>query len=164
MRLSLVLAASRNGIIGRGGGLPWRMPADLAHFKRLTMGHHVIMGRKTWESIGRPLPGRTFVVLSHDPDLRIEGCSVVCTLEEALAVARSAGEDQAFVIGGAQIYALALPRADRVHLTRIEADVEGDTRAPDFEALGWREVERDEHPADERNPHPYAFCVLERPS
>jgi dihydrofolate reductase len=162
VRVSLVLAAARGGVIGREGGLPWRMPADMRHFKALTMGHHVVMGRKTHDSIGRPLPGRVNVVLSRDPRLEIEGCRVVQTLDDALAVAKAANESEVFVIGGAQIYALALARADRIHLTRIDADLEGDTHAPDFEALGWREVQRQEHPADAANPHPHAFCVLER--
>jgi dihydrofolate reductase len=163
VKVSLVLAAARNGVIGREGGLPWRMPADMRHFKQLTMGHHVVMGRKTHASIGRPLPGRTNLVLSRDAQLQLDGCTVVGSLDEALAVAEAAGEDEVFVIGGAQIYALALPRADRVHLTRIEADCEGDTHAPDFERLGWRAVDRRAHDADDANPHPYTFYVLERP-
>ena len=164
MKISLVVAAARNKVIGREGGLPWRMPADLRHFKQLTMGHHVVMGRTTHTSIGRPLPGRVNVVLSRDPQLALEGCIVVESFDDAVAVARAAGEQELFVIGGAQIYALALSHAHRIHLTRIEADCEGDTHAPDFEQLGWREVQRREHPADEANPHPYTFCVLERAS
>jgi dihydrofolate reductase len=163
VRVSLVLAAARNGVIGLEGGLPWRMPADMRHFKQLTMGHHVVMGRKTHASIGRPLPGRTNLVLSRDPHLLLPGCTVVHSVQDALAIAEAAGEDEVFVIGGAQVYALALPLAHRVHLTRIEADCEGDTHAPDFERLGWRAVDRQEHAADDANPHGYTFYVLERP-
>src|SRR5690606_111317 len=118
-RVSLVVAAARGGVIGREGGLPWRMPADMRHFQQVTRGHHVVMGRTTHASIGRPLPGRTNLVLSRDPRLRLEGCTVVHAMEEAIAATRRAGDDELFVIGGAQVYALALPLADRIHLTRI---------------------------------------------
>ena len=162
MRVSILVAVARSGVIGRGGELPWRLPADLRFFKRVTMGHHLVMGRKTWASIGRPLPGRTMVVLTRDPTLEIPGASVVHDLPEALALARAAGDTEAFVIGGAEVYALALPLADRLYLTRVHADVEGDVRFPVYDPQEWVEVAREEHAADEHHAHAFALCTLER--
>ena len=162
MRVSIIVAAARNGVIGREGDLPWRLPADMAFFKRTTMGHHLVMGRRTWDSIGRPLPGRTMVVLTRDREASIPGCTVVHELDAALAVARAAGDEEVFVIGGAQIYALALPRADRLYLTEVDAEVEGDVRLPAFDRAQWVEVERQEHPADDRHAHAFAIVTLER--
>lgn len=164
MRVSILVAAARSGVIGRGGELPWRLPADLRFFKRVTMGHHLIMGRKTWASIGRPLPGRTMVVLTRSPGLELAGATVVHDLPEALALARAAGDTEAFVIGGAEVYARALPLADRLYLTRVHADVEGDVRFPDLDEHRWVEVAREEHAADEHHAHAFAFCTLERRS
>jgi dihydrofolate reductase len=163
MLVSIVVAVAANGVIGRDGGLPWRLPADLAFFKRVTMGHHLVMGRKTWESIGRPLPGRTLVVLTRDPQLEIPGVQVVHALPDALALARAAGDSEACVIGGADVFARALPLADRLYLTRVHADVEGDVRFPVFDAQGWVEVAREEHAADERHAYAFSICTLERP-
>ena len=162
MRVSILVAVAENGVIGRDGGLPWRLPADLRFFKRVTMGHHLVMGRKTWASIGRPLPGRTMVVLTRDPALAIPGARVVHELPEALALARAAGDTEAFVIGGAELYALALPLADRLYLTRVHADVEGDVRLPDYDPGEWVEVAREEHAADDDHAHAFALCTLER--
>lgn len=164
MRVSIVVAVARSGVIGRGGELPWRLPADLRFFKRVTMGHHLVMGRKTWASIGRPLPGRTMVVLSRDPGLELAGATVVHDLPEALALARAAGDTEAFVIGGAEVYARALPLADRLYLTRVHADVEGDVHFPDLDEHQWVEVAREEHAADEHHAHAFALCTLERRS
>ncbi len=163
MTVSLIVAAARNGVIGRDGGLPWHLPDDLKRFRQITTGHHVIMGRATHESIGRPLPKRNNVVLSRSRGYAADGCTVVHDLDDAFEVARAADEDEAFVIGGARIYAASLPRADRIYLTRIEAEVDGDVRMP---PLGddWREISREEHPADESHEHPFAFTVLERRS
>jgi dihydrofolate reductase len=162
MLVSIVVAVAANGVIGRDGGLPWRLPADLAFFKRVTMGHHIVMGRKTWESIGRPLPGRTLVVLTRDPQREIPGVQVVHALPDALALARAAGDSEACVIGGADVFALALPLADRLYLTRVHADVEGDVRFPAFDAKAWVEVAREEHAADERHAYAFSICTLER--
>lgn len=159
MRLSLIVAVARNGVIGRDNELPWRLSADLRHFKRLTTGHPIVMGRRTWESIGRPLPGRRNVVLSRDPAFAAEGVEVFRGLEQALEALQ--GAEEVFVIGGAAIYAMALPRADRVYLTRVEAEVEGDTRFPDLDPAHWRRVAREEHRADERNELPYSFEIWE---
>jgi dihydrofolate reductase len=162
MRVSIIVAVAHNGVIGRDGDLPWRLPADLRFFKRVTMGHHLVMGRKTWASIGRPLPGRTMVVLTRDPGLVIPGAQVVHALPEALALARAAGDPEAFVIGGAEVFARALLLADRLYLTRVYADVEGDVRFPELDEHAWVEVAREEHAADEQHAFAFAFCTLER--
>src|SRR5690606_4360756 len=127
---TLVVAVAKSGVIGRAGGLPWRLPEDLRHFKATTMGHHVIVGRKTWDSIGRALPGRTWIVVTRDPAYTAEGATVVHSLDEALDRARTAGEDEAMIAGGGELYRLALPRADRIWLTRVDAEVEGDVTFP----------------------------------
>ncbi len=160
MKLSLIAAMAQNGVIGRGNQLPWRLPADLKHFKTVTMGKPVIMGRKTWESIGRPLPGRTNIVVTRDVGYRAEGCVVVHSVEQALEVA--AGSDEAMVIGGANLYRQLLDRADRLYLTRVKADVEGDAWFPEFDETQWREISRESHPRDDRNEFDYEFILLER--
>lgn len=161
-RLVLVVAVAANGVIGREGGLPWRLSADLRRFKAITLGKPVVMGRKTWESIGKPLPGRHNIVVTRRHDFRIDdpSVSVVHDLDEALAAAGDVPE--VMIIGGAEIYALALPRAGIVELTRVHAEVEGDTRLPEFAPIEWRELGRSEHPADERNQYPMSFITLER--
>ncbi|MDG2306997.1 MAG: dihydrofolate reductase [Candidatus Binatia bacterium] len=164
MTVSLIAAVARNGVIGRDGALPWKLSADLKRFRELTTGHHVIMGRKTHESIGKPLPKRTNVVLSRSSEYTSPGCTVSSRLDEALSEAERAGDDEAFVIGGAGVYELALPTANRLYLTRVGADVQGDVHFPDLAETAWREVSREEHGADERNEHPFAFLVLERRS
>jgi len=143
-RVTLILARARNGVIGAAGGLPWRLPEDLAFFKRTTMGHPIVMGRKTWESIGRPLPGRRSVVVTHDRGFAAPGADVVHSLDEAIA--RCAGADEIFVIGGAQLYVDALPRADRLLLTEIHADFPGDTFLPAPSTGEWNEAGRERHP------------------
>ena len=162
MLVSIIVAAAANGTIGRDGDLPWRLPADLRFFKRVTMGHHLVMGRRTWASIGRPLPGRTMVVLTRDPGLEIPGVTVVHALSDALELARAAGDPEAFVIGGAEVFARALPLADRLYLTRVYADVEGDVRFPELDERAWVEVAREEHAADEQHAFAFALCTLER--
>lgn len=166
-RLTLVVAAAENGVIGRDGDLPWRLPADLARFKRLTMGHPLIMGRKTYESIGRPLPGRLSIALTRQPDWHAGNESVLTAreVEEAIALAGGApgvSTEEAFVIGGGEIYRLTLPLADRVQLTRVHASIDGDTTFPDLAPAQWRLVESDEHPADSRNEHACTFEVWDR--
>jgi dihydrofolate reductase len=157
---SLVVARARNGVIGRDNRLPWRLPGDLAYFKRVTMGHPIIMGRRTWESIGKALPGRRNIVVSRNPDYRAEGAVVVGSLTEAW---RAAGDaEEACVIGGTSLFAEALPQADRIHLTEVEADVPGDTFFPPFERGQWEEREVARQPRDERHEHPFRIVVLER--
>ena len=161
MRVSLIVAAAENGVIGRENGLPWRLSADLQRFKRLTMGHHLLVGRKTWDSIGRVLPGRTMLVLTRaEPDLP-DGARAVRSLEEALDIASSAGDPELFVGGGGQVYELTLPRADRVYLTRVATESDGDTR---FSALNdeWILTSAESHPADEKNEHAHSFEIWER--
>ncbi len=162
MRLSVIAAVAENGVIGRGNGLPWRLPADLRRFKELTMGHHLVVGRKTFESIGRALPGRTLVVVTSGRPELPEGCRRAASIDEALAIARRAGDDEVFVGGGGQIYRQTLGRADRLYLTRVGAPFEGDVRFPEFDPAGWRLVEREERTADERHAVPFAFEVYDR--
>jgi dihydrofolate reductase len=135
-RLTLIAAVARNGVIGQDNALPWRLPEDLKRFKALTMGHPIVMGRKTWESLGRPLPGRNNIVITRDKNYRAEGASVVHTIDEALVAAQDATE--VFVIGGAEIYTITLPRADCLQLTELDADVDGDVRFPTFDRAQWR--------------------------
>jgi dihydrofolate reductase len=143
-RLTLIVARARNGVIGRDGALPWRLPEDLAHFRRTTMGHPIVMGRRTWESIGRPLPGRRNIVLSRQPGFVAAGAEVVADLEAALA--RCTGAAEVFVIGGAQLYAQAMPRAQRLVVTEIDADFDGDTVFPRPDPAQWREAAREHQP------------------
>jgi dihydrofolate reductase len=158
--ISLIVAMDRNRLIGRGNALPWHLPADLAHFKSITMGKPIVMGRKTYESIGRPLPGRHNIVVSRNPDFSAPGCTVVASVDAALAAAGRVPE--IMVIGGAQLYAEMLPRAQRIYLTRVEAAFEGDAWFPALDTAVWRECQRAEHAPDDRNPCPYVFLVLER--
>lgn len=145
MRVVIVAAVARNGVIGVDGGLPWRLREDLAHFKQLTMGHVLVMGRATFESIGRPLPGRTTIVLTRNPDWSHEGVETSRSLEEALQTAASIDED-VFVVGGAEVYRSALSLADRMELTEVDVEPAGDTRFPEVDWEHWREVSREPHP------------------
>ena len=161
MRLTAVVAATENDVIGRNNGMPWHLPADLAHFKAITLGHPVLMGRRTFEAIGRPLPGRRNLVLSRSPDFTVPGVDVVHTLEAAIAAAGDVPE--LMVIGGAALYTLALPRTDRVHLTRLHMTLDGDAHFPALPESQWREGSRSpRRPADERNACDMTFLVLER--
>ncbi len=164
MILSLVVARADNGVIGRDNALPWRLPPDLRHFKRLTVGKPVVMGRRTFESIGKPLPGRHNIVLTRDPQWQAEGVTVVANLAEAIAAAGLnplARADEVMIIGGAQIYAEALPSARRVHLTEVHAAPDGDTLLPAFDPAGWTETAREDHPPEADAPG-YSFVTLER--
>jgi dihydrofolate reductase len=161
MRISLVVAMAANRVIGRDNGLPWHLPADLQHFKRITMGKPILMGRRTWESIGRPLPGRTSIVITRDAGYSAPGCVVVHTIEAALQAAADCG-DEAMVIGGAEFYRQVLPRANTLYLTRIHADFEGDTLFPELDESEWREVERSDCEPDGKNPYRYSFIRLDR--
>lgn len=155
----LVAARAANGVIGRDGALPWRLPADLAHFKALTWGKPVLMGRRTFESIGRALPGRRNLVLTRDPRWRADGAEAFGGLAGALAAV--AGEAEAMVIGGAQVYRAALPLADRIEMTEVHAEFEGDTRFPAFDAARWRETRRETHRAAGGRPG-FSFTTLVR--
>lgn len=159
-RIALIAAMTENRVIGRENRLPWRLSADLRRFKSLTMGKPVIMGRKTYESIGKPLPGRSNIVVTRDPDYRAQGCRVVHSLEQALEAA--AGHDEVMVIGGAQLYRQTLDRAERMYLTLVKTELDGDTLFPQIEMRHWRELERESHRADEKNEYDYDFVTLER--
>ena len=139
--LSIIVAMARNRVIGVDDKLPWHIPGDLKYFKGLTMGHHIIMGRKTYESIGRPLPGRTTVIVSRDPGYAQDGCLIAHSLDEAIRLAE--GDDQVFFVGGGSLYEQALPRVGRLYITEIQADYDGDAHFPEFDRAIWREVSRD---------------------
>jgi dihydrofolate reductase len=162
MAVSLIVAVSSNGVIGRDGDLPWHLPADLKHFKRTTMGHHLIIGRRTWEEVGKPLPGRMMVVVTRSRRFTPEGAQVVRSVEQALELA--AADDEPFIGGGSQIYRIALARdlVDRIYMTRIHAEVEGDTFFPDFDLDEWELVSEEHHQADGKNEFPCSFMVYER--
>ena len=163
MRISIIAALSSNNVIGRDNDLPWRQSTDLKRLKALTMGHHMIMGRKTYDSVGRPLPGRTFVVITRDPDWAVEGVKTAHSLEEAIQLA--AGDEEPFIAGGEQIFEQAIHRADRMYLTRIHAELEGDTFFPDFDDVSeWQLTDAEHFDADEKNDYPYSFLTYDRAS
>jgi len=161
------IARARNGVIGRDGDLPWRLKTDLANFRATTMGKPVIMGRKTWESLPRkPLPGRTNIVLTRDGAFEAKGALVCDYFSEAVQIAREQAQDdgaaEVCVIGGASLFELALPRAQRIYLTEVEAEVEGDVTLAPFDESAWEEVRRESFPAGEGDDHPFTIRVLER--
>lgn len=160
--LSIIAAMAGNRVIGIDNRLPWRLPADLAYFKALTLGHHMIMGRKTYESLpgGKPLPGRTAVVVTRDPAYAAPGCVVAHSLADAVAACAEDGE--VFFIGGADMYRQALEVAQRMYLTEVKTELEGDARFPEFDPAVWRETSRTHCRADEKNPYDYDFVVYER--
>lgn len=158
--ISIIVAASENDVIGRQGELPWRLSDDLRHFKAITMGKPIVMGRKTWESIGRALPGRQNIVITRQDGFAADGCDVVGSLDGAIAVAGDV--DEIMIIGGSQIYALALPLAQRLYITRVHADVEGDASFPAVDATRWSLVADEQHHADERNEFDFSFRVYDR--
>jgi dihydrofolate reductase len=157
--ITLVAAMAINRAIGRDGAMPWHLPRELKHFKNTTMGKAIVMGRKTWESIGRVLPGRQNIVVTRNPDYAVEGCDVVSSLEAAIAAAES---DEVMIIGGGQLYAEAMPQADRMVLTLVDCEPEADTWFPEWDEEDWREVSSREEASDENNPHAYRVLDLER--
>ena len=168
MKLSMIAALARNGVIGRDNQLPWYLPNDLKFFKATTMGKPIIMGRKTFESIGRPLPGRCNIVVSREPSLVIEGAEVAGSVDEAVKLAEKIalrdGADEVMVIGGAQLYEHCLSRTDKLYLTRVHADIEGDTYFPAFDELEWQELSREDFQASSGNPFDYSFVIMSRKS
>jgi dihydrofolate reductase len=158
--ISLIVAMAQNGVIGRGNALPWRLPADLKRFKAFTLGKPILMGRKTFESIGHPLPGRGNLVLTRDRDWHAQGVIPVHSVEEALLQTRTC--DELVAIGGAEIYRLLLPLARRIYLTHVHADIAGDTYFPAFDPAQWDDLDYQTHPADERHAYPVTFVTLER--
>jgi len=160
MKVSIIAAMSSNRVIGKNAGLPWYLPADLKFFKELTLGHAIVMGRRTYETIGRPLPGRRNVVVTRQTGLKFEGIEVVHSLREAMDLLK--GETEVFIAGGGEIYRRALDLADRIYLTLIHAEIEGDTWFPEFDESAWELVERTDRRADEKNRYDYSFLVYER--
>ena len=160
MRYSLIVAMSENRVIGRAGGLPWRLSADLRRFKRLTMGHHIVMGRKTFESIGRPLPGRISVVVTRDVDYHPDTVLVAHSIEDAKRLASE--DDEVFFIGGGEIYRQVLPEVDRIYMTAVRAEITGDTRFPELDPSQWRLVETVQGRADDKNEYDHAFLIYDR--
>jgi dihydrofolate reductase len=160
VKIAIVVAMAENRVIGRDNRLPWRLPADLRHFKQVTVGKPVLMGRKTHESIGRALPERTNIVVTRDRSYMAPGCVVVHSIERALKAAE--GYEEAMVIGGTDFYRQLLPKADRIYLTLVHAEFEGDALFPEINQGVWREVERTDCAPDEKNPWPYSFIRLER--
>jgi dihydrofolate reductase len=161
----MIVAVAENGVIGRNNALPWYLPNDLKYFKQTTMGKPVIMGRKTYESIGKPLPGRTNIVITRQADYQPEGVKVVSSVEAARELAESVclidGQEEAMIMGGAEIYALALPHTDRLYLTEVHADVDGDAFFPEYDKSLWQEVAREDFAAEGPNPYNYSFVVYE---
>ena len=161
MRISLIVAMTRSGVIGRGGQLPWRLSADLKRFKSLTMGHHLLMGRKTYESLDYPLPGRTIVVITHDRNFHVDGVLTVPSIEQAIDLASL--DSEPFIAGGGKIFEQTIHRADRMYLTRVHAEIEGDAFFPEFDDVTeWILVDSEHCEADEKNQYPYSFLTYER--
>lgn len=159
-KISIIVAMAQNRTIGINNTLPWRCPEDLKHFKTLTMGHHMIMGRKTFDSIGKPLPGRTTVVVTRNAGLNIDGCVMAHSLEQAIA--RCGNDEEIFIVGGAEIYTQALPLADTLYITEIQQDVEGDAHFPAFDTTQWREVAREMKSQETPQPLHYHFVTYHR--
>ncbi|PWK27955.1 dihydrofolate reductase [Arcicella aurantiaca] len=162
MKLSLIVAVAENHVIGNNNQLIWHLPNDLKQFRRLTTGHCIIMGRKTFDSIGKPLPNRTSVIISRNPDFKIEGCITVDSLENAIIEAQKIENEEAFIIGGAEIYRLSLPLVDKIYLTEVHHSFEGDTVFPEIDKSIWQETHREDFTTDEKHQYPYSFVELSR--
>ena len=166
MKLSMIVAAAQNRVIGRDNALPWYLPNDLKYFKQTTLGKPIIMGRKTYESIGKPLPGRTNIVITRQTDYQPDGVKVVHSVAEARDLAESVclidGQEEAMIMGGAEIYTLALPDADRLYLTEVHADVDGDAYFPEYDKTEWQEISREDCSAEGPNPYNYSFVVYDK--
>jgi dihydrofolate reductase len=161
-RVSAIAAMSENNVIGKDNKLPWHMPADLKHFKTLTTGHAILMGRKTYESIGRPLPNRLNIVLTGNPHFEAQGCVVVRSLDAGLEIAAEQENEEVFIIGGAEVYRQLLPKIERLYLTVIHHVFDGDAHFPTLNTQEWREISNDKHQPDEQNAFAYSFVTLER--
>lgn len=166
INLSIIVAVAKNLAIGKDNKLLWHLPEDLKYFKRITMGKPIIMGRKTFESIGRPLPGRLNIVVTRQPEWQQDGVKVVHSIDEAITLAEAQatidGIDELMVIGGAELYKTALPKASRIYLTKVDADIEGDTFFPTLDISEWTEMSRESFLASDGNPYNYDFCVLDK--
>lgn len=159
--ISLLVAMDKNNVIGKDNTLPWHLPADLAYFKKVTMGHPIVMGRKTFDSIGRALPGRENIVITRDVNYHAEGITVIHSIDEILSM-RDKTENEIFVIGGAEIFNAILPYSDRLYITEIEAEFEGDTYFPTFDRSAWKLISEEKGPKNEKNPYDYSFLVYEK--
>ena len=162
MKLSLIVAVAENNTIGHNNQLIWHLPNDLKQFRRLTTGHCIIMGRKTFDSIGKPLPNRTSIIVSRNPDFQIEGCITVDSLEKAISKASEIESQETFIIGGAEIYRLSLPLADKIYLTEVHHSFEGDALFPTIDPLVWQETKRENFETDEKHLYTYSFVELEK--
>jgi len=162
MRISIIVAMDENGGIGFENHLPWHLPEDLKRFKRLTMGHHLILGRKTYQSIGRVLPGRRMIVMTRNPDTQYAGVDVVPSLEAAINLAKSRDDDEVFIGGGSEVYRSVLPITDRIYLTRVHAQTQADVFFPEFDPSEWIEISSEQLGADEKNQYPTTYTILER--
>lgn len=158
--LSMIVAAAENNAIGKDNKLLWHLPDDLKHFKNTTKGHHIIMGRKTFESNGRPLPKRTNIIITKNKDFTADGCLIVHSMDEALEIAKN--DNEPFIIGGETIYRQAMPLAERIYLTRVHTEIEGDTFFPEIDENEWEEKSREYHEKDEKHPYPFSIITLER--
>jgi dihydrofolate reductase len=164
MKISMIAAMTHQRVIGKDQKMPWHLPADLAFFKKTTLGHPILMGRKTYDSIGRPLPKRLNIIVTRNQDLQIAGCEVATTLHQAINIAKekAAQSNEIFITGGSHLYNSFLPQADRLYLTLIDVDVKGDTYFPDYTKYQWHQIKRIDHPADKENIYPYSFIILDR--
>jgi len=164
MKISMIAAMAHQRVIGKNNKIPWHLPADLAFFKKITIGNPILMGRKTYDSIGRALPERLNIVISRNPNLKIAGCEVVHSLAQAVKLAneKSLNSKELFITGGSNLYTSFLPQANRLYLTLIDAQLEGDTFFPDYSQYQWQEVKRIDHQPDEKNNYPYSFVILDR--
>lgn len=162
MKISIIVAMAKNRVIGKTGALPWRLSNDFLRFKKLTMGHVIVMGRKTHESIGRALLGRKNVILTRSTNYTKPDCTIVHSVDESLAFARSLGEKEVFFIGGEEIYRAILPRASRLYVTLVDYEFDGDVYFPEVDFSRWREVSREEGFVDEKNPYPHTFLLFDR--
>lgn len=162
MLKSIIVAKAENNVIGKDNDLIWYMPHDLKHFRSTTMGHYIIMGRKTFEATKKPLPGRTSIVITRNKDYKAEGCIVVSNIEEAFKLGEENKQEEVFILGGGEIYKQAIELADKIYLTEIKETFDGDTYFPEIDYSVWKEIKREEFKADEKNPHDYAFVELVR--
>lgn len=159
-RISVIAALAKNRVIGIDNRLPWRLPEDLAHFKALTLGHPILMGRKTFESLGRPLPGRTNIVITRNPDYAPEGCRIAASIPAAIALCHT--EDEVFFIGGAELYAQVIPLADRLYLTEVDIEADGDAWFPDYDRSAFKEISREPHTGEKGDALRFDFVVYAR--
>lgn len=160
MKLALIVATDRQGLIGKENDLPWHLSADLQYFRKVTMGKPIIMGRNTHESIGRPLPGRQNIIITKNQSYQVEGCDIVHSIDQALQLVSD--EQEVMVMGGASLYTQLLPKADKLYLTLVHAELEGDTWFPEWDKNEWQQISREDHSADDKNEYPYSFIVYEK--